>query len=280
MPESDLAPLSLVNGRSAAEVAVADRGLLYGDGLFETLAICQGRPTLYRRHLRRLEKDCRRLGMTPPNRDVLDREIGRMCQGIAQGVLKVIVTRGSGGRGYRPPRQPHSTRILSVHPWPDYPAHFSDGGITLRVCRTPLGRHPSLAGMKHLNRLEQVLARQEWNDPAVPEGLMLDSAGRVIEGTMSNVFVVRDRRLLTPDLSDCGVAGIMREFILEQASAWGVKTLVCPLTLAEVGQAEECFVCNSVIGLWPVRRLEAHCYPAGPLTQRLRRLIVNRIPCW
>ncbi len=268
----------LVNGRVASEIIIADRGLQYGDGLFETIAVHNGYPPLYQRHLRRLEESCQRLGMAAPSRSLLDKEIGQVCQGVARGVLKVIITRGSGSRGYRPPSEPRLTRILSVHPWLEYPAFFAEYGVTLRICGTPLGRNPVLAGIKHLNRLEQVLARGEWNDPVIPEGLMLDSEGWAIEGTMSNLFIVKDKRLLTPDLSYCGVAGIMRGLILEQARALGVPVAVRSLTLADVGQAEECFVCNSLIGLWPIRRLAGYRYSLGPLTQRLRRLIASQLP--
>lgn len=270
----------LVNGRVASEIAVTDRGLHYGDGLFETIAIFNEHPvpTLYCRHLKRLAEGCRRLGITIPRRAVLDREVARVCRGVLRGVLKVIVTRGSGGRGYRPAQPIQATRILSVYPWPNYPAFFAEDGITLRICRTLLGRNPVLAGMKHLNRLEQVLARGEWDDPLIPEGLMLDSEGEVIEGTMSNVFIFKNKRLLTPDLSQCGVAGIMRGFILEQATALGVKAAVRPLRLADIEQADEFFVCNSLIGLWPVRHLEGHHYSLGPLTQRLRRLLASQLP--
>lgn len=270
----------LINGRAASEIAVTDRGLHYGDGLFETIAICNEHPVpaLYRRHLKRLAEGCRRLDITIPRRAVLDKEIARVCQDVLRGALKIIVTRGNGGRGYRPVQPIQATRILSVHPWPDYPAFFAEDGITLRICRTPLGRNPALAGMKHLNRLEQVLARGEWNDPLIPEGLMLDSEGGVIEGTMSNIFIFKNKRLLTPDLSQCGVAGIMRGFVLEQAAALGVKVAVRPLRLTDIEQADEFFVCNSLIGLWPVRHLEGHHYPPGPLTQRLRRLLASQLP--
>ena len=266
----------LVNGQVTSELAVADRGLHYGDGLFETIAVFAGKPELYERHLKRLEAGCRRLVIEVPSRKVIDEEVARLCRYLSCGVLKIIITRGSGGRGYRPPLFP-PTRILSIHPWPDHPKCFATEGIILRLCSTPLGINPALAGVKHLNRLEQVLARSEWDDPEIPEGLMLDYQGYVIEGTMSNLFIVRKGRLQTPDLGHCGVAGVMREFILEQAIALGMGVAVRALTLADLKQAEELFVCNSLIGLWPVRRFEQYGYPLGPLTLRLRRLLAAKI---
>lgn len=169
----------LVNGKVSSRIEIADRGLQYGDGLFETIAIRDERAILYSSHLKRLEDGCRRLSIPLIARRILDKEIFKLCRGVSRGVLKVIVTRGSGGRGYQPPSQPQPTRILSVHPWPNYPSLFIEYGITLRVCHTSLGYNPCLAGIKHLNRLEQVLARSEWENPMIPEGLMLDSQGQV-----------------------------------------------------------------------------------------------------
>jgi 4-amino-4-deoxychorismate lyase len=267
----------LINGQPGYGISITDRGLQYGDGLFETIAICRGKAVLYKLHLKRLEAGCRRLALPVPRREILDKEVINLCRGISQGVLKIIVTRGSGGRGYRPPLQPQSTRILSIHPWPDYPTAFTEQGVALRICCTPLGHNPSLAGIKHLNRLEQVLARSEWNDPMIPEGLMFDSQEQIISGTMSNLFIAQKGSLQTPDLSHCGVAGVMREFILNQAPALGVRVAVRSLTLADIKRAEELFVCNSLVGLWPVRCLEGTQYPLGSLTQRLRHLIHTRI---
>ncbi|ABA58134.1 aminodeoxychorismate lyase apoprotein [Nitrosococcus oceani ATCC 19707] len=263
----------LVNGKVASSIEVADRGLQYGDGLFETIAIRDERAILYLSHLKRLEDGCRRLSIPLIARRILDEEIFKLCQGVSRGVLKIVVTRGSGGRGYQPPSQPQPTRILSLHPWPNYPSIFMEYGITLRVCRTSLGYNPCLAGIKHLNRLEQVLARSEWENPMIPEGLMLDSQGHVVEGTMSNLFIVQNGLLETPDLSGCGVAGVMREFILKQAFNSGLKTIVRPLILADLRSAEEIFMCNSLIGIWPVRRVGETQYPLGPLTQHLQHLI-------
>src|SRR5699024_7671205 len=162
----------------------------YGDGLFETIAVRRENALLYNLHLKRLENSCRRLAIPAPDREVLGKEVLKLCQGVSRGVLKIMVTRSNGGRGYRPSPQSQATRILLLYTWPNYPILFSEYGITLRICLTPLGHNPFLAGMKHLNRLEQVLARSEWDDPMIPEGLMLDSQKQVIAGTMSNLFIV------------------------------------------------------------------------------------------
>lgn len=257
----------LVNGEQSGRISAHDRGLHYGDGLFETLPVLQGQPLFWDRHIKRLSLSCVRLAITMPDEDLLFKEVMWICEGEGRAVLKLIVTRGSETRGYRPDRMACGTRILALHSWPDYPAAFASEGVPVRLCTMRLGSNPALAGMKHLNRLEQVLARAEWDDPAIPEGLMLDRVGHVIEGTQSNVFMVRAGLLMTPDLSACGVAGIMRELILEIAREMSVKTVITQFGLEQLAEAEEIFLCNSLISVWPVRELMGVPYTVGPLTQ-------------
>lgn len=261
----------LIDGKDSDQIAADDRGLLYGDGLFETLAVHSGEPQLWTRHMARLARGCVRLGIEPPSVDLLQVEARALCAGSARAVLKIIVTRGSGGRGYRPPAPALPRRILSLHPWPDHPAHWSQQGVSVRLCDTPLGANPRLAGLKHLNRLEQVLARAEWDDPDIAEGLMLDAAGGLIEGTMSNLFLVRDGRLRTPALERCGVAGVMRARVLELAAQGGIASEVSELGLTDLQGADEVFVCNSVIGIWPVRRVQSMEFTPGPVTRFLQQ---------
>lgn len=266
----------LVNGAATEGLSSLDRGLLYGDGLFETLAVQNGQPRFWRRHLARLRAGCERLGIPQPAEDLLREEADTLVAGIDCGVLKLIVTRGCGGRGYRPDTVVHPTRILQLHPWPDYPEHFQDSGVRLRLCRHRLGHTPSLAGIKHLNRLDQVLARMEWNDPAIMEGLLLDTDGCLVEGTMSNLFMIREGVLMTPSLDCCGVAGVMRGIVLELAAG------LMPVQERQLGPDElrtmdEVFLTNSLIGIWPVTAFEDHGYPRGILTRRLQERLA-RVP--
>lgn len=265
----------LIDGKDSDQIAADDRGLLYGDGLFETLAVRDGIPQLWDRHMARLTGDCARLGITPPAQELLRCEADRLCAGHARAVLKIIVTRGSGGRGYRPAAQALPRRILSLHSWPDYPAHCWQQGVDVRLCDLRLGSNPRLAGIKHLNRLEQVLARSEWDDAAVAEGLMLDGAGNLIEGTMSNLFLVRDGYLHTPALETCGVAGVMRAHVLALAAQAAIPCVVQPLSLADAAAADEMFLCNSLIGIWPVRRFQGREWIPGPLTRCLQQAVAE-----
>ena len=151
----------LVNGVPTEMVPVQDRGFQYGDGLFETLAIREGRPLRWLAHMERLARDCAILGIPAPPEAVLAAEADRLCSEQQRCVLKLTVTRGCGGRGYAPPPEPEPTRVLALHDWPAYPRSFWNEGISAVVCRTRLAHQPQLAGLKHLNRLEQVLARRE-----------------------------------------------------------------------------------------------------------------------
>jgi len=247
---------------------VRDRGLCYGDGLFETVAVADGQPLYWERHRHRLAEGCARLGLPVPGK-VLDAEAAGLCAGRERAVLRVTLTRGEGGRGYEPPRPAAPTRVLSLLPWPQRPGHWRSQGVRVVLCRQRLAQNPTLAGLKHLNRLEQVLARAEWDDEDIAEGLMLDPSGRLVEGTMSNLFLVRDGCLRTPELSCCGVAGIIRSVILELADTLNIPRQVNRLELSDLAAADEVFLTNSVIGLWPVSRIDGRALAVGPLTRRL-----------
>ena len=258
----------LIDGIETPLIDAGDRGLQYGDGLFETVAVVRGEPKRWPRHMARLRSGCERLGIPPPDESVLLDEARTLCAERTEPfVLKIIVTRGSGGRGYRAPDEPAPHRLLSLHPWPDYPATWQQEGVRVRVCETRLGFHPALAGLKHLNRLEQVLARSEWNDPEIAEGLMLDASGRVVEGTMSNLFVVMDGRLMTPSLANCGVDGLMRREVMEMTADMGLRCIEEELNLEDVEEADELFLTNTLIGVWPIRELAGRAYPIGPICQ-------------
>jgi 4-amino-4-deoxychorismate lyase len=263
----------LINGKQADCVASTDRGLLYGDGLFETIAVVDGTPRQWQRHLRRLQAGCERLGIQVVDGTELEHECRSLAGVAAKAVLKVIVTRGSGGRGYRVPDKPAATRIVQLHDWPASSSACAERGVAVRICSTRLGHNPALAGIKHLNRLEQVLARQEWDDADIMEGLLRDSSGYLIEGTMSNLFLIKDGVLLTPDLRHCGVAGIMRTRVLELAEQLSIAVHIRPVEMKHLQEADEVFVCNSLIGVWPVVAVDSCGYKKGTTTARLQGLL-------
>lgn len=264
--------LSWVDGQPAEQLSLLDRGLAYGDGLFETIAVRRGRPRLLARHLARLGEGRQRLHL-PLDLSVIEAELLAFCAELGEGVAKLIVTRGDGLRGYAAPAAAQPRRILLGSPAPVYAVENAEQGVRLFPCVTRLAEQPLLAGLKHLNRLEQVLARSEWQDPAYAEGLMCDTSARVIEGVFSNLFLVRDGVLLTADLSRCGVAGVMRAELLQQAAAQGIALQVRDISRDELLAADEVFLCNSLYGIWPVRELQGHDWPVGPLTRKLQALI-------
>ena len=262
---------SWVDGQPADVLSLKNRGLAYGDGLFETIAVHEGEPVLLARHLQRLEAGCRQLALKVDLND-LSAELSTYARGLGNGVLKLIVTRGDSQRGYAADPSASARRILQGNPPAAYPAAHAEQGVRLFPCTVRLSEQPLLAGLKHLNRLEQVLARAEWNDSEHAEGLMLDTSGRVIEGVFSNLFLVRDGVLITADLSRCGVAGVMRAELLFQAESQGIATQITDIRLEQLHQADEVFVCNSVYGVWPVQACGSARWSVGPLTRKLQTL--------
>lgn len=265
-----------INGQPADCIALADRGLAYGDGLFETVKVREGRALLLERHLARLQEGCQRLAIPCDMRE-LRAELQAYMQQLDQGVCKLILTRGAGQRGYASPNPCVPQRILQASSLPQWPAAHAQIGIELFACELRLAVQPRLAGLKHLNRLEQVLARAEWTDPAYAEGLLLDQHGRVVDGVFSNVFIVHKQQLLTPSLTRCGVAGVMRAELVARATAAGLAVQEMDISLQLLQQADEVFMCNSLYGIWPVLGYAQQSWSAGPVTRRLQRLITDLV---
>lgn len=242
---------TLVNGKPSQQIPADDRGFQYGDGLFETALLVNARVRFLDDHCKRLLAGCARLGITPPDQQTLLREIAQVTAGTDRGVLKIIVTRGAGGRGYRPSGAMSSNRVVALHPFNPAP----HGALRLRWCDIRLGRNARLAGIKHLNRLEQVLAQSEWREGEADEGLMLDTEGEVVCATSANVFVVRDNTLLTPDLRFCGVQGVMRAQVIKAAAQVRLAVSEEPLWPHDLETANEVFITNAVRGIRSVASL-------------------------
>lgn len=262
----------LINGEQRNTLDITDRGLHYGDGLFETIEVNDRRPVFLKQHLARLKSGCQILKIPYPEEALLLDEITQLSKINEQGVIKLILTRGSGGRGYRQPDVLQPTRIIALHNHPKYPESYKIQGVLARFCKTRLGLNPLLAGLKHNNRLEQVLARAEWQDE-FQEGLMFNLNNHVIEGTMSNVFVIKEQIVYTPEISVSGIKGVMRQLILMLARKNHISVQESLLTADFVLNADELFVSNSVIGIWPIRGLENRCYPVGVMTQKIMSLL-------
>lgn len=277
----------LINGRFDTRLDPRDRGLAYGHGLFETLLLMHGKPVAWEAHSERLQRGAQRLGIPLGDRftDLLIQDIDCLIGQYSDAeiperlVLKVILTRGAGGRGYAVVGDMPVNRIVSLSDYPAYPGDPASEGIRTVACNTRLARSEQLAGIKHLNRLEQVLARAEWDDPAIREGLVCDTDGCLVEGTMSNLFWIKADTLFTPDLRYSGVAGIIRQQILAVATDLGLTAEIVSAPLSALQTADELFVCNSVIGLWPVTEciVSDHLtyqWPVGPTTRRIQQRLI------
>ncbi|NOT18227.1 MAG: aminodeoxychorismate lyase [Sulfuriferula sp.] len=259
----------LVDGYAADKIAVTDRGLSYGDGVFRTLRMVAGRVQNWHLHYAKLADDCARLALACPDKTLFEQDIAQFT-GHHAGVIKLMVTRGDGLRGYAPPAMATPTRISMISALPHVdPARLSVG-ISARWCQLRLAHQPRLAGIKHLNRLENVLARAEWQDAAIAEGLLLDVAGNVIGGTMSNVFIVNNGVLSTPDLALCGIAGVTRARVLAYAKQLNWQVRITQLSQEAILAADEVMVVNSVIGIWQIRTLADKNWAAGSVTPLLR----------
>ncbi|MHB8720175.1 MAG: aminodeoxychorismate lyase [Steroidobacteraceae bacterium] len=263
-----------INGRRDTRIDIRDRGLQYGDGVFETLRIRRGRVRLLEYHLERLALGCRRLSIVGPSSRLLRREINSIAGRRREGVVKLIVTRGSSRRGYAPTGRERCTRILTVHPLPHGLQGRGAAPARLRLCSTRLGLNPRLAGLKTLNRLESVLARGEWNDARIWEGLMRDVDENIVCGTMSNLFLRRGSNLVTPVLDRCGVAGVMRRWIMATAADLQLRVTERRIRWQDLSDAEEVFMSNAVVGLKSVavigRGRERLRYTAFETATRLR----------
>jgi 4-amino-4-deoxychorismate lyase len=263
----------LINGIPNETVAINDRALSYGDGVFETILLYQGQPVFLQQHLERLTHGCRRLGIDV-NLELLNQDIEQLSSRFRDyGVLKIIISRAAGGRGYQPDPMASANRLLSLHAAPAYNESWSKIGIQAFLCQQRLAIQPSLAGIKHLNRLEQVLASQEWPGKEFQEGIMLDTDGMVIEGTKTNLFIVESGYLITPDLSACGVKGVMQKFLLENFKS---RIEIDQIPLRRLFEADGAFVCNSIFGVWPLLSLhtDSHIYQynVGEICQEARQV--------
>lgn len=264
---------SLVNGERVNHTSVNDRGLLYGQTVFETIVVDQGKALLLEAHLARLNLGAKTLGI-PCDMALLRQEIDALSVDLARNIIRVTLTMGEGARGYLNPVAAQSMRIITTHPFPTLRKEHWQQGITLGVADIRLADQPALAGIKHGNRLEQIIARSQWH-AEWQEALLLDQHEQVIEATQSNVFIVNDARLLTPRLDKSGVAGVMREFVLNHANKIGVSVEIVSLSLADVLAAEQVFLTNSVIGLWPVKHLNSTRYSSFETAHKLLNLMIE-----
>jgi 4-amino-4-deoxychorismate lyase len=264
--------LTLVDGRPAMGLSVLDRGLQYGDGLFETIACRNAQACFLDLHLQRLAEGCARLGIRYGEFPLLAARLREVAATQARSIIKLILTRGSAtARGYGAQGDEQARSVLLQYPWPPHDPAPWERGVRVRSATGRVGENPLLAGLKHLNRLEQVLIRAEWTDPAIQEALVFSSSGWLVSGTMSNVFLVRDGRIMTPAITHAGIRGVMRRVVIDAAQRAGIAVTELALDAAALHAAEEIFLTNARIGIWPVRALDGHARSVGPVTRQLQQ---------
>ena len=253
---------TLINGKFEEQVSANDRGLLYGQSVFETVAVVNGKPALLSQHIDRLIKGCERLSISL-NINKLNNDIKVISPLFVEQnalVLRITITQGVGGRGYQNPKTSEPIRILTLH---DYPKQIAKDGIepnkTQGLCvglsAVVLSHQPLLAGIKHGNRLEQILARSSWQE-GWQEALLLDSMGNIIEGTQSNLIVINNKTVRTPLLDQCGVDGIMKNWAISALKETGFSCSAVRLSIEDIMQADELLITNSVLGIRAITELQ------------------------
>lgn len=259
---------SLHDGMPCMDATATSRALHYGDGVFRTLLWSQGRAVDWALHVDKLAADCAALDLRMPDADLLAAEVTRVVGAAQAATVKIIVARKTVERGYRPAGS-ESERWVIASAAPRFDPKAYRDGIVLGASAVIVSEQPLLAGLKHLNRLDQVLASRAWPD-GIDELVMTDAGGHVVGGTRTNLFCVTGSIVMTPRLDRCGVAGIMRRKILECSVSMGVPTQLARFSLSDLKRADEVFVCNALVGLWPVRAFDGRSWSVpGPVTRKL-----------
>lgn len=268
-----------INGQTSTQISALDRGFAYGDGFFETCRVYKNKIHLWDLHLARLQETARRL-LIPLDIDFLSRCIQHLLQEntYEDASLKIQITRGETQRGYAFPDNLAPNYILFLAQTNSFLMNNWLDGIRVRICDLRLSANPGLAGLKHLNRLENILARAEWKNEFA-EGLLFDADDHLIEATMSNIFLVKHNQLMTPDLSRSGVAGVMRQAIMDiYAPELSLSVVTSKITREDLNTADEIFVCNSLIGIWPVVSVDAIAeLKAGDITRQLQTRLLDHV---
>ncbi len=274
-----LTHITLVNGVETSAVCISDRGLAYGDGLFETMRIVKGAIPLLSWHAQRLMFGVKKLDLGSRTRlaDTFRKQVAAVAAGFHHGAcLKYMLTRGTQGSGYAPPLHAELNEIIQVFELPEWSDEYYSTGVRTKLCHHRLPSRSALAGIKHLNRLDQVMASHELSGEQ--EGLLFDFDDRLIEGTRSNVMLLEQGQLLTPALEHAGVKGTLRQFLMDHQNELGTAVKEAQIDRQRLLNAEAVFLINSLFGVWPVRSIDdSEIAMNASLSQQLRRFVQQRL---
>ncbi|QSX35741.1 aminodeoxychorismate lyase [Shewanella sedimentimangrovi] len=263
-----------VNGVQTDQISALDRGLAYGDGLFATMRVSgSGTILMLEHHLLRLSQGAARIGIKWSPSDKLQAQLQHLAALHPGQCLKLVLTRGCGGRGYQPPAEAKASEIISFSPVPAHYPRWQQQGVALASSEVRLGRQPLLAGIKHLNRLEQVLIRSQALPEWAQDWLVRDSDGLIIETSMANLFFVTEEEVLTPAITRAGVAGVTREQVIKALLALGYRVRCCDLDDSVLAQSRHVFLCNSLLGPVNVLRIDQCSYPPFEHTDSMRHMM-------
>lgn len=266
----------LSQGKSVSDhyagISFDDRGLQYGDGIFETLRIANGAIPMWAFHQERLSKA--ELALKLPLADFFSHWslfLKQHLKDIESGYAKLVITRGEGPRGYKIPSEPALNWWLKVGDLPSSYKIKQTTPFSLTLCQHPISRQPKLAGLKHLNRLDQAMARSEWGESnEFDEGVMFNIDGDVTECTMSNIFWLKNGQLHTPDLSQEGIDGCVRRWLIARAQQSLQPVVVRQQTkLDELIAADAVFLTNSLMGIQAVSQIDGQEIAQSPLVEKL-----------
>jgi len=267
--------LTWLNGELTSTIPANDRGLCYGDGLFTTILVVNGQCCLIDKHLSRLQSGIKLLALAQIDFSQLISHLVTIADKLRHGVIKVIITRGAGARGYSSVGCDSPNVIVSTGTLPAHYPQLRSNGINVGVSTVPLGLNPVTAGLKHLNRLEQVLVRQQIDEHQWQDAIVLDCQGFIVESNMANLFWVNQGILYTPSLDFAGVNGVMRASVIEQAKLLDIEVKIDRYRLSSITQAAEIFITNSLMQIVPIVQIEDGQYEIGPVTATLSKLLVE-----
>lgn len=241
--------VSFVDGQEISAISIDDRGLAYGDGCFTTALVTHGEVMMRTQHINRLVQQSQQLGLPKFDLALLTETLDKISAGIELAIVKVMITCGSGGRGYSRLGAEQAKVIVSLHDYPKFYPQWQQHGIDVGVSEQKLGINPMLAGLKHLNRLEQVLLRAELDKRLEDDLVVSDLNGHVIECCSANVFWLKAGIWYTPLLTTSGVAGLMREKILLNNT--DIQQGNFPLS--SLDNIDAMFISNAILGIVPAR---------------------------